>query len=61
MDKGYIYRQSIAIYNHKEDILFLFQKPISLDQIHYKMVIKVESLVTKLTIDAYFIIKQFVV
>ena len=51
----------MAIYNHKEDILIWFQKRIFLDQIHYKMLIKVESLVTKLTIDAYFIIKQFVV
>ena len=55
------YRKSIAMHNHEVETSCLLLEPISWEKVHYKLVIKVKSLVTKLTIAAQFTIKQFVV
>ena len=52
---------SIALCNHEVETLPLLQGPIFLEKVDNKMVIKVKSLVTKLTFAAHFTIKQFVV
>ena len=49
------------MHNHEVETSCLPQEPISWEKVHYKLVIKVKSLVAKLTIAAQFTIKQFVV
>ena len=49
------------MHNHEVETSCLPQEPISWEKVHYKLVIKVKSSVTKLTIAAQFTIKQFVV
>ena len=49
------------MHNHEVETSCLLQEPISWEKVHYKLVIKVKSSVTKLTIAAQFTIKQFVV